>query len=92
MYSTFSKFFFSLFLATNESFVAILLSLTLPSFCNKFTQEGCKGVYTFFYGRIGMGLVACIAMGKVLLRIGVQFPYKFLVPSLYNFRIFYALV
>jgi hypothetical protein len=83
-----------------------LLSLTFPSFCNKFSQEGFKGVYlqelnmgwrpigetTFFYGRIGMGLVACIAMGKILLRIEVQFPYKLLVPSLYNFRILYILV
>jgi hypothetical protein len=45
MYSTFSKRKFLLFSATNESFVAILLSLTYPSFCNKFSQEGFKGVY-----------------------------------------------
>ncbi len=41
----FQNSFFLLFSATNEPFVAILLSLTFPSFCNKFSQEGCKGVY-----------------------------------------------
>jgi len=41
----FQNSFFLLFSATNEPFVAILLALTFPSFCNKFSQEGCKGVY-----------------------------------------------
>ncbi len=41
----FQNSFLNFFLTTNESFVAILLSLTFPSFCNKFSQEGFKGVY-----------------------------------------------
>ncbi len=41
-------------------------------------------LYEFLHGIIGvlMGQATCIAIGKVLLRIGVQFPYKLL--PIYN--------